>query len=107
MKNDRFKTQEPYTKVSRTENERLRNIYTFLTSNLFLLDPEEVDATAEESTSIPSASAILLTAEFFLLRKRGYVSSPLYYAAKRPSLYNPRWLPWSELKIWRRNEFIY
>lgn len=69
-------------KVAITEKERLRNASTFLTSNLFLLEPEEVDGTAGESTSIPSGSAILLG---FDLRKLSYfVSSPLYYAA-RPS----------------------
>lgn len=54
------KKKRTLQKVARYEKERLRNTFTFLTSNLFLLEPEEVDGTAGESTSIPSGSAIFL-----------------------------------------------
>lgn len=58
-----FKEKENVTEgsqIMRYEKERLRNTFTFLTSNLFLLEPEEVDGTVGESTSIPSGSAIFL-----------------------------------------------
>lgn len=58
-----FKGKENVTEgsqIMRYEKERLRNTFTFLTSNLFLLEPEEVDGTVGESTSIPSGSAIFL-----------------------------------------------
>lgn len=42
------------------EVEKLKNILTFFTSNLFLIVPAEVDATEVESTSIPSGSAIFV-----------------------------------------------
>lgn len=75
-----FRIRKTAQNVARTEKERSRNIFTFFTSNRFLLEPEEVDAIAGESTSIPSGSAILLILpNLFDLRKLScFVTSPLY-----------------------------